>query len=125
MEDSKDNNGKHLSPAALSLGCMYDTLCDEYRRHLCLLWDIPLDEAWWHGGKVGGGLFIADWWMPLSMSEIRHIVENGVTEDEWLEYCAYCEREINSGNDHPSINFRSWFELGARPEILNNTNNNR
>lgn len=107
-----------INPSAISLGNIYDTVCEEYRRQLCILWDISFDETWWHGDKVGEGLFIADWWMPLSVSEIRHIVEKGVTEDGWMEYCAYCENEINSGNDRPSINFRSWFELGARPDVL-------
>lgn len=98
----------------------YEDICQEYVRRLCEAWEIPLEEAWWHGDEIGGGLFLADWWYPLGMQELRYVVENNVTHDVWMEYCAYVEAEINNGNERPLINFHSWFALNARPEILNN-----
>lgn len=98
----------------------YEDICQEYVRRLCEAWEIPLEEAWWHGDEIGGGLFFADWWMPLDMQELRYVVENGVTHESWMEYCDFVESEINSGKDQPRINFRSWFARVARPEILNN-----
>lgn len=98
----------------------YEGICEEYRRRLSEAWEIPLDDLWWHGDEIGGGLFLADWWAPLDMQELRYVVENGVSFEAWLEYCAFMETEIIKGNDRPRINFTSWFALNARPEILNN-----
>lgn len=98
----------------------YEEICQEYVRRLCEAWEIPLEEAWWHGDEIGGGLFLADWWMPLDMQELRYVVENGVTHDAWMEYCAYVEAEINNGNERPLINFHSWFALNCRPKDLDN-----
>lgn len=96
---------------------MYKGLCNEYRRRLCAMWDFPFEESWWHGNKIGSGLFLADWWCSIDMEELRYIVENNVTEKSWFEYCDFLESEINADRK-PRINFFSWFELGARPEIL-------
>lgn len=101
-----------------ALKSSYELICREYVRRLCEAWEIPLEDAWWHGDEIGGGLFLADWWMPLDMQELRYVVENGVAHDAWMEYCAFVESEINNGKDRPRINFRSWFELGARPKDL-------
>lgn len=98
----------------------YEEICQEYVRRLCEAWEIPLEDAWWHGDKIGGGLFLADWWMPLDMQELRYVVENGITHEAWMEYCSFVESEINNEKDRPQINFHSWFALNARPEILNN-----
>ena len=100
-----------------ALKMCYEHLCNEYRRRLCAMWDFPFEESWWFSDKVGSGLFLADWWCPLSMEELRYIVENNVTEEAWFEYCTFLESEINADRK-PRINFFSWFELGARPEIL-------
>lgn len=96
----------------------YELICQEYVRRLCEAGEIPLGEAWWHGDEIGGGLFLADWWMYLDMQELRYVVENGVTHDAWMEYCAFVEAEINDGNERPLINFHSWFALNARPNDL-------
>lgn len=95
----------------------YEACCNEYRRWLCEMWDLNYEDTWWHGDHVGSGLFIVDWWMPLDIEELRYIVENNVTEKDWLEWCAFVESEINNGKDHPRISFWSWMK-GARPEML-------
>lgn len=100
-----------------NLSALYESICDEYRRRLCELWDVVYEESWWHGDKAGGGLFIGDWWMPLDMEELRYIVDNSVLEKTWLEYCDFCESEIHDGKAHPRINFESWMK-GLRPEML-------
>lgn len=97
---------------------IYEAVCEEYRRRLCNAWEIPFDESWWHGDEIGEGLFLADWWMPLDMQELRYVVDNGVTFEAWLEYCAFMESEIIKGNDRPRINFTSWFKFNARPKDL-------
>lgn len=101
-----------------ALKLSYELICQEYVRRLCEAWEIPLEDAWWHGDKIGGGLFIADWWCPIEMQELRYIVEHGVTHDAWMEYCAFVESEINNGKDRPRINFHSWFALNCRPKDL-------
>lgn len=95
----------------------YEGICEEYRRRLCEQWEIPFDESWWHGDAIGEGLFIADWWMPLNVQELRYVVDNNVTEKAWLEYCDFVESEIHDGRQYPRINFRSWF-MGVRPKDL-------
>ena len=98
----------------------YEDICQEYVRRLCEAWEIPLEESWWMADRVGEGLFLADWWMPLYMQELRYIVENGVTHEAWMEYCAFVESGINDGNECPRINFYSWFALNCRPKDLDN-----
>lgn len=109
------NQIKLQSPKGLAK--TYEGICEEYRKRLCDQWEIPFDESWWQGDTIGTCLFIADWWMPLNMQELQYVVDNCVTEREWLEYCDFVESEINNGHDRPRINFRSWF-MGARPNIL-------
>lgn len=96
----------------------YEEICNGYRRRLCEMWKLSFNETWWHGDKIGGGLFIADWWCPLEMQELRYVVENGVTQGAWIEYCDFVESEIHNGQKCPRINFHSWFVLGARPKDL-------
>lgn len=114
--DSIINQIKLQSPKGLAK--TYEGICEEYRKRLCDQWEILFDETWWHGDKIGEVLFIADWWMSLNMEQIRYIVDNCVSEAEWPEYCDFVELEINNGQERPRINFRSWFELGARPKDL-------
>lgn len=103
------------------IGCLknaYEEICNEYRRRLCDMWEVPYGETWWHGDKVGEGLFLSDWWRPLDIQELRYVVENIVTEKSWLEYCDFTESEIHDGRQYPRINFCSWFEKGLRPKDL-------
>ena len=99
-----------------NLTALYEMTCDEYRRRLCAMWDFPFEESWWHGNKIGSGLFLADWWCSIDMEELRYIVENNVTEKSWFEYCDFLESEINADRK-PRINFFSWMK-GCRPEML-------
>ncbi len=96
----------------------YEEICQEYVRRLCEAWEIPFEEAWWHGDEIGGGLFLSDWWCPLDMQGLRYVVEHGVTHEAWMAYCDFVESEINNGKALPRINFYSWFEFGARPKDL-------
>lgn len=109
------NQIKLESPQGLAQA--YEGVCEEYRKRLCDQWEIPFDESWWNGGAIGEELFLADWWMPLNMEQIRYVVDNCVFEDEWLEYCDFVESEIHDGRQYPRINFRSWF-MGVRPKDL-------
>lgn len=97
---------------------IYEEICQEYVRHLCEAWEIPLEDVWWHGDEIGGGLFLFEWWYSLGMQELRYVVENNVTREAWMEYCDFMRSEINSKKGQPRINFRSWFALGARPKDL-------
>lgn len=89
----------------LGLPKIYEGVCDEYRKRLCDQWEIPFDETWWQGDKIGGDLSLSDWWMPLNMEQIRYIVDNCVSEDEWLEYCDFAESEIEDGRQSPPNKF--------------------
>ena len=121
ITDMETNKEYELESAPIDLlKKMYESCCEEYRKRLCAQWEIPFKESWWMADRVGEGLFLADWWMPLYMQELRYIVENGVTHDAWMEYCAFVEAEINDGNERPLINFHSWFALNCRPKDLDN-----
>lgn len=113
--DSIINQIKLQSPKGLAK--VYEGACEEYRKRLCDAWGFPFGESWWYGDEIGGGLFLADWWMPLDIQELRYVVANGVTHEAWMEYCDFVESEINNGKERPRINFRSWF-MGARPKDL-------
>lgn len=68
---------------------MYESICEEYRRRLCEAWKKPFSESWWQGDIIGSELFIADWWMPLDMQDLRYVVENDVSEKAWVEHCDF------------------------------------
>lgn len=101
---------------------IYEIVCQEYVSRLCKLWEVSEDEAWWGLDEIGDELHIADAPWLLDMTEVRYIVENEVTYEQYEEYWEFVEQEISSGLPRPRINFRSWFKMGARPEILENQN---
>lgn len=105
----------------LGLPKIYEAVCEEYSKRLCEAWNIPLEDTWWHGDKIGGGLCLSGWWMSLDMEQLSYMVDNCVAEDEWFEYCDFVESEINNGLDRPRINFHSWF-MGLRPKDLKDGN---
>lgn len=96
----------------------YESICDEYRRRLCEMWELRFDDSWWVADIIGGGLFLCDWWYPLEMEQIRLVVDNTISEKIWLEYCDFVESEvIDNGRSIPRINFYNWWK-GCRPEML-------
>lgn len=94
----------------------YEACCEEYRRRLCNQWDFPIEESWWISDKIGGALYLADFWLNIVMEELRYMVDNDIPEADWLEYADYLETEFMA-HDNPRINFWSWFS-GLRPEML-------
>ena len=103
-----------------NLSALYESICDEYRRRLCELWDVPFEESWWAGSesRAGEELCIADSPWGLDMEMIRYIVEKSVDFKSFMEWWGFVEDEISNGQRLPRINFRSWFELNCRPDIL-------
>ena len=96
----------------------YELICEEYRRRLCELWDYNLDDSYWLGDVVGESLFVGDWIWALDMTQIIYCVNNNVSCDAIMEYQSFVEDELSAGRNYPRINFRSWFELNCRPEML-------
>ena len=100
-----------------NLTALYEMCCDEYRRRLCAMWEIPFDESWWVASRVGEGLFLFGCNVPFDMPKLRYIVENNVPKKDWDEWCSFVDSEIFAGRDFPRINFYSWMR-GARLEML-------
>lgn len=100
-----------------SLSSLYEMVCDEYRRRLCEMWDIPFDESWWMADKIGEGLFLCDCNIPLDMPMLRYVVENNVSESDWIQWCDFVDSEIFAGRNIPRINFYHWMK-GLRPEMI-------
>ena len=101
-----------------NLSALYEAICDEYRRRLCELWDVPFEESWWAADESGGELCIADAPWGLDMQMIRHIGENAVDLKSFMEWWGFVESEIHNGHCPPRINFYHWFSFGARPDSL-------
>lgn len=102
-----------------NLSALYESICDEYRRRLCELWDFPFEESWWVGSEARAGeeLCIADAPWGLDMQMIRYIVENAVEFKSFMEWWDFVESEIHDGRNMPRINFYHWMK-GLRPEML-------
>lgn len=97
---------------------LYEYCCKEYVWRLCNLWEVHPEEAWWVDDRIGTELCIADAPWGLGMDEIIYIVENKVDFKAFMEWWDFVEKEISNGEHLPRINFRSWFEMNARPKDL-------
>lgn len=96
------------------LGLSYEQICDEYRLRLCNQFYIDWNDTYWIAGRVGGVLDIQSYY-AIDMDELRYIVDNSMTfEDfeEWYDQWMYTDNKNG-------INIRSWL-MGARPELFNN-----
>ena len=94
-----------------NLKVIYEACCDEYKKRLTELWEFYPEEVNWIPSDRSGELLIVIGEYTISMSDVIVLVENAVTFDDYIEWYDYNE---NFGN----INLRSWFVLGARPEIF-------
>lgn len=101
-----------------NLKALYEMVCEECRRRLADLWDFPLDEGWWVADRIGTELCIADAPWGLDMEMISYVVEHEVSFKSFMEWWDFVEEEIHNGYSLPRINFRSWFEMNCRPDIL-------
>ena len=108
---------REFTNKGISLQAMYEACCDEYRRRLCELWEVPFDESWWVADKTGEELCIADAPWGLDMQMIRYIVEKSVDHKSFMEWWDFVESDIHDGHCPPRINFYSWMR-GLRPEML-------
>jgi len=105
------------------LEAVYEGICDIYRKRLCEQWDVAFEESWWIADQIGEGLCIADAPWVLDMPELRYLVDHGISEEAYWEYWSFVEKEVESGQGCPRINFMSWFRFGARPDILKKEEN--
>ena len=99
-----------LTPLRLSLS--YEQVCEEYRLRLCNQFGIDWNDTYWIVGRVGGVLDIQSYY-AIDMDELRYIVDNSMTfEDfeEWYNQWIYTDNKNR-------INLRSWL-MGARPELF-------
>ena len=99
-----------LSPLRLSLS--YEQACEEYRLRLCNQFGIDWNDTYWIAGRVGGVLDIQSYY-AIDMDELRYIVDNSMTFEDFEEWY---EQWMDTENEN-RINIRSWL-MGARPELF-------
>ena len=92
----------------------YKRACEEYRLRLCKQLDIHLSNTYWVADRIGGVLDIQSYY-AIDMDELRYIVDNSMTFEDFEEWY---EQWMDTENEN-RINIRSWM-MGARPELFNN-----
>lgn len=98
--------------STLRLSLSYEQVCEEYRLRLCNQFGIDWHDTYWILDRIGGVLDIQSYY-AIDMDELRYIVDNAMSFeefDEWYEQCMDTENENR-------INLRSWL-MGARPELF-------
>lgn len=113
MKEKKEKTEySKLTPLRLSLS--YENICEEYRLRLCNQFYIDWNDTYWIVGRVGGVLDI-QFYYAIDMDELRYIVDNAMSFEEFDEWY---EQWMDTENEN-RINIRSWL-MGARPELFNN-----
>lgn len=84
--------------------------CEEYLKALCLMFELPYERDAWVGNDVGTVASVGDYF--FNMDEIRYIVDNNLTFDEYLQYYDYCLVACEYGITTP--NFESWHKKCPR-----------
>lgn len=98
--------------STLRLSLSYEQVCEEYRLRLCNQFEISYSDTYWIVGRVGGILDIQSYY-AIDMDELRYIVDNSMTFEDFEEWY---EQLANMDNAN-RINIRSWL-MGARPELF-------
>lgn len=80
--------------------------CEEYLKALCLMFELPYEQDAWVAGDVGTTACVGDYF--ISMEEIRYVVDNNVTYDEYLQYYDYCLEAYEYNITIPSL--KSWYK---------------
>ena len=76
-----------------------------YADALCELFELNKEEGWWIGDDIGGVYCNGDMYC-ITFDEIRYIVDNGISKDEFLEYEEYVSFCLEFNLSAP--NFQSW-----------------
>ena len=76
-----------------------------YADALCELFELNKEEGWWIGDDIGGVYCNGDMYC-ITFDEIRYIVDNGISKDEFLEYEEYVSFCLEFNLSAP--NLQSW-----------------
>ena len=80
--------------------------CEEYLKALCEMFEMPYEQDAWVAGDIGTIACVGDYF--ISMDEIRYIVDNDITFDEYLQYYDYCLEAHEYGITAP--NLENWHK---------------
>ena len=83
----------------------YDEACEAYVKALLELWEGDAFYGYWIGDDVGEVYSYGDY-IFIDMHDIIYCVENGVKEEEYVEWQDYCTFADEYGQNTP--NFESW-----------------
>lgn len=97
--DWMDKAGKYFQSRIVpTLEWTCETVYEVYRELLCALWDMDISSTSWEGIYPEKLSIIGKDILPLTVSELRYVVENGVSQEDWLGYCDYREKELSTTN---------------------------
>lgn len=92
----------------------FNRVCDEYVFSLYDIWgydDVEYTQIDWIGEK-GDSIDISD--LIISFDEVRYIVNNDISREEYLKYYDYCYK-INCLNmERGKLNIKNWFKGAPR-----------
>lgn len=84
----------------------FENACEEYLKALCEKFEMPYDKDAWVANDVGTIACVGDYF--INFDEIRYIVDNDLTLDEYLQYYDYCLEAYDYGITAP--NLENWHK---------------
>lgn len=84
----------------------FETACEEYLKALCEMFEMPYEKDAWVGSDVGTVASVGDYF--IGFDEIRYIVDNDLTLDEYLQYYDYCLEAYDYSITAP--NLENWHK---------------
>ena len=84
----------------------FETACDNYLKAICEMFELFYEEDAWVAGDVGTIACVGDYF--IGFDEIRYIVDNDLTLDEYLQYYDYCLEAHDYGITAP--NLENWHK---------------
>jgi len=84
----------------------FEKACEDYLKTLCEMFELPYEQDAWVAGDIGSIANVGDYY--FSFEEIRYIVDNNLTFNEYLQYYDYCLEAYDYGITAP--NLESWHK---------------
>ena len=89
----------------------FDEAVNGYVAALCKLWDIEKQSTWFPADDTTGPVCL-DTGEAVSLNDMIYVVENDITQKEYMEWADYCTECSSYGLD--TVNLQSWHKCAPR-----------
>lgn len=85
----------------------FQNIANEYASNLCKMFELDIEDGWWVGDDVGGVYCNGDMF-SITFEEMRYVVDNNISKDDFLEYMEYVSFCLEFNRTAP--NLKSWIK---------------